>query len=98
MKIIGKWQAFWTTRPESDFSKKYISEYTSSGEYIQEYPPLKEGGEILRPVTKCQYDEGKVTHFMKGGNAVEFTYKIDESDILTITNPRGDVWKLKRVS
>ncbi len=64
---------------------------------MQEYPPFEEGGEVLRPVIKCQYDEGKVTHLMKGVRAVEFIYNIDENDVLTITNPWGDVWKLERV-
>jgi hypothetical protein len=99
MTIIGKWKPFWSSRPDSKFSGNIdnISEYTNSGEYIQEYPPLKKGEPPLKVTMKCQYYDGKVRHFMKGGIVADFIYDIDGNDILTISNRRGDVWKLERV-
>ena len=97
MSIIGKWKTFWSSRPDSDFSHNtYVCEYTKTGQYIQEYPPFK-GDDPVVVTLKCQYFDGKVRHFMKEGKIVDFDYSIDDDDILTVINPRGDIWKLGRV-
>jgi hypothetical protein len=96
--ILGKWKPFWTNIPDTNYdNNKYICEYTRSGQYIQECAPFEAGGEPLKLVLKCEYYDGRVQHFLNGGRTIDFTYEINEVDVLTLTNQRGDSWKFKRV-
>ena len=74
-------------------------EYTAAGQYI--FPtnaPAEIRDRFPEEISlRCEYSEGKVTHFYNPDRRAEFVYTIEEDNLLIVTAlSDGSIWKLER--